>query len=267
MKPVAFEYEKPVDIAQALSLLAASDGTGKIVAGGQSLGPMLNLRLAQPTLLVDVRTLERLKEVKLTEDALVLGACTTHAAIEDGLVTDVTRGFMQRVARDIAYRAVRNRGTLGGSLCHADPAADWVSAMMLLSALVIIEGRAGTREVDAEHFVTGAFSTALGDDEVLAAIRIPKLSRAARWGWYKFRRKPGEFAEALAGVLVDPDRHVHRAVIGALHTVPYVVADARALADESALRQAIDAAGIGDDPYERQIHYTALKRAMAQLHA
>ena len=183
--------QKPVDIAQALSLLAASDGTGKIVAGGQSLGPMLNLRLAQPTLLVDVRTLERLKEVKLTEDALVLGACTTHAAIEDGLVPDVARGFMQRVARDIAYRAVRNRGTLGGSLCHADPAADWVSAMMLLSALVIIEGRAGTREVDAEHFVTGAFSTALGEDEVLAAIRIPKLSRAARWGWYKFRAQAG----------------------------------------------------------------------------
>jgi carbon-monoxide dehydrogenase medium subunit len=174
---------------------------------------------------------------------------------------------MQRVARDIAYRAVRNRGTLGGSLCHADPAADWVSAMMLLSAVVIIEGRAGTREVEAEHFVTGAFSTALGEDEVLAAIRIPKLSTAARWGWYKFRRKPGEFAEALAGVLVDPDRHIHRAVIGALHTVPHVVADARPLADESALREAIDAAGIGDDPYERQIHYTALKRALAQLYA
>jgi aerobic carbon-monoxide dehydrogenase medium subunit len=267
MKPVAFEYEKPVDIAQALSLLAASDGTGKIVAGGQSLGPMLNLRLAQPTLLVDVRTLERLKEVKLTEDALVLGACTTHAAIEDGLVPDVTCGFMQRVARDIAYRAVRNRGTLGGSLCHADPAADWVSAMMLLSAVVIIEGRDGTREVEAEHFVISGFSTALDEDEVLAAIRIPKLSSTARWGWYKFRRKPGEFAEALAGVLVDPDRHVYRAVIGALHTVPHVVADARPLADESALREAIDAAGIGDDPYEQQIHHTALKRAMAQLHA
>ena len=120
MKPVAFDYEKPTDFAQAVSLLAASDGAGKIVAGGQSLGPMLNLRLAQPTLLVDVRAVERLREVKLTDDALVLGACTTHASIEDGLVPDVTRGFMQRVACDIAYRAVRNRGTIGGSLCHLD---------------------------------------------------------------------------------------------------------------------------------------------------
>src|ERR1700754_524742 len=142
MKPVAFDYEKPADLALAVNLLASSEGVGKIVAGGQSLGPMLNLRLAQPTLLVDVRALERLRDVTLTDDALVLGACTTHAAIEDGLVPDVTRGFMQRVAHDIAYRAVRNRGTIGGSLCHADPAADWVSAMMLLSAVFIGAGPA-----------------------------------------------------------------------------------------------------------------------------
>ena len=267
MKPVAFDYEKPTDLARAVSLLMASGGMGKIVAGGQSLGPMLNLRLVQPTLLVDVGGLERLREVRLTDDTLVLGACTTHAAIEDGLVPDVTRGLMQRVARDIAYRAVRNRGTIGGSLCHADPAADWISAMMLLSAVVIIEGPAGTREVEAEHFMTGAFTTALAEDEMLTAIRIPSLSSAARWGWYKFRRKPGEFAEALAGVIVDPDRCVHRAVIGATHTAPYVVADASALTGERSVREAIDAAGIGADPYEQQIHCAALKRAMAQLAA
>ena len=267
MKPVAFDYEKASDFAQASSLLLASEGTGRIMAGGQSLGPMLNLRLAQPTLLVDVRALARLREVTVTDDALVLGACATHAAIEDGLVPDVTRGFMQRVARDIAYRAVRNRGTIGGSLCHADPAADWVSAMMLLAAVMIVEGPTGIREIEAERFVTGAFTTALAEGEMLTTIHIRKLSSAARWGWYKFRRKPGEFAEALAGVLVDPDRQVHRAVIGATHATPYVVSDAQALDDPRALQEAIDAAGVGEDPYERQIHCTAMQRALAQLRA
>jgi carbon-monoxide dehydrogenase medium subunit len=266
MKPVAFDYQRPADVKQAVSLLAASDGAGKIMAGGQSLGPMLNLRLAQPSLLVDVRNLESLREVKLTDDALVLGACTTHAAIEDGLVPDVTRGFMQRVAHDIAYRAVRNRGTIGGSLCHADPAADWVSAMMLLSAVMIVEGPAGALEIEAEQFVIGAFTTTLADDEMLTAIRIPRLSGAARWGWYRFRRKPGEFAEALSGVLVDPERGVCRAVIGATHTAPHLIGDARVMNDARAREEAIDAAGI-DSPYERQIHCVALERAYARLSA
>jgi aerobic carbon-monoxide dehydrogenase medium subunit len=268
MKPAAFDYEKPADVASAVKLLAASEGTAKVLAGGQSLGPMLNLRLAQPALLVDVRSVERLREVKTTADALILGACTTHAAIEDGLVPDVTRGLMRKVASDVAYRAVRNRGTIGGSLCHADPAADWVSTMVLLSAVAIVQGARGAREIAIEEFVSGAFACALADDEILVAIRIPKLSAAARWGYYKFCRKPGEFAEALAAVLVDPERSLCRAVIGAIHGAPHVIADARALVenfDESAALAAVDAAGVGDDAYERQIHYTALKRAVASL--
>lgn len=268
MKPVAFEYEKPRDMASAVKLLAASAGMGKVIAGGQSLGPMLNLRLAQPALLVDVRTIERLREVKLTDDALTLGACTTHAAVEDGLVPDVTRGLMRKVASDVAYRAVRNRGTLGGSLCHADPAADWLSTMMLLSAVVVIEGAQGTRELEVERFVIGAFASALADDEILVSIRIPKLSPAARWGYYKVCRKPGEFAEALAAVLVDPERERCRAVIGATHGAPHVIADAQAIVerfDEGAAHAAVADAGMDDAPYERQIHYTALKRAVASL--
>lgn len=267
MKPAAFDYERPTDIALALHLLGASEGTGKVVAGGQSLGPMLNLRLAQPALLVDVRALECLREVKLTDDALIIGACTTHADIEDGRVPDVTRGFMQRVASDIAYRAVRNRGTIGGSLCHADPAADWVSAMLLLSATMIVEGLRGTREIAAEAFTISAFTTALAEDEILTAIRIPKLSPGARWGFYKFCRKPGEFAEALAAVLVDPDRDICRAVIGATHGKPHAIADARAIAGDASVRAAVEAAGVGDDPYERQIRSAALRRAIAQLNA
>jgi carbon-monoxide dehydrogenase medium subunit len=268
MKPAAFDYEAPTDLAAAIGLLAASDGTAKVVAGGQSLGPMLNLRLAQPALLVDVRGITKLHEASETGDSVVLGACVTHAAIEDGRVPDATRGLMRRVAADIAYRAVRNRGTIGGSLCHADPAADWVNVLVLLAAVAEIEGPDGPREMEVERFVTGAFSTALADSEVLVGLRIPRLSARARWGHYKFCRKPGEFAEAIGAVLVDPDRGICRALIGATHGVPYVIPDARFVVegfDSERAHAAIDAAGLADDAYERQVHHAALKRAASLL--
>ena len=126
--------------------------------------------------MIDVRGIDELHAVSDANGSVVLGSCITHAAIEDGKVPDVTRGLMREVAANIAYRAVRNRGTIGGSLCHADPAADWVSVLTLLSAVALIEGPGGRREVDLEHFVTGAFSTVLAENEILVALRIPKLS-------------------------------------------------------------------------------------------
>jgi carbon-monoxide dehydrogenase medium subunit len=270
VKPVAFDYEKPRDVASAVKLLAGDSGAAKIMAGGQSLGPMLNLRLAQPRLIIDVRGIDELHAVSDSNGSIVLGSCITHAAIEDGKAPDVTRGLMREVAANIAYRAVRNHGTVGGSVCHADPAADWVNVLPLLSAVALIEGPAGRREVDVQHFMTGAFSTVLDENEILVGLRIPKLSAAARWGHYKFCRKPGEFAEALGAVLVDPDRNICRAVIGATHGAPHVIEDARFITEgfdsEQALA-AVVAAGLGDDPYEKQIHHTALKRAALRLDA
>ena len=268
MKPAAFDYEKPVDVAAAVKLLSAREGMAKPIAGGQSLGPMLNLRLAQPPLLVDIRRIPELCQATESADALTLGACVTHAMIEDGKVPDVTRGLLPFVAADIAYRAVRNRGTIGGSLAHADPAADWVTALMLLSAVVLIQGTGGKREVPLQSFILGAFETALAEDEILVALRIPRLSKAARWGYYKFCRKTGEFAEAIGAVLVDPARKVSRAVIGATNSTPYVIEDARAIAERfmpDEAFKAVEAAGLGDDPYERQMHFVALKRAAARL--
>ena len=134
MKPAPFGYERPRDLKATLSLLAEAEASAKIIAGGQSLGPMLNLRLVEPQTIVDITALAELKQVERRGDELVLGACVTHADIEDGRIPDVTRGAMQGVAANIAYRAVRNRGTVGGSLSHADPAADWVSALSALGA-------------------------------------------------------------------------------------------------------------------------------------
>jgi len=264
MKPIAFDYERASDVADAVKLLAAGVGAARVLAGGQSLGPMLNLRLAQPQLLVDVRAISELKRARTTTEGLDIGACITHAAIEDGAIPDTTLGFMRAVAREIGYRAVRNRGTIAGSVCHADPAADWVSALLLLDAHVCVAGPEGTRIVPMQEFVVGAYTTSLADGELVTAIRVPRLSRAARWSYYKFCRKPGEFAEAIAGFVVDPERDVCRGIIGATHGAPYVIADATGLVprfDTMLALELVHAAGLGDDEYEQQVHVVALKRA------
>ena len=270
MKPVAFDYERATDVAAAVKSLAAARGMARVLAGGQSLGPMLNLRLAQPQLLVDVRGIPELRQAAATPEALVVGACVTHAAIEDGAIPDATQGLMRSVARDIGYRAVRNRGTIAGSLCHADPAGDWVSALVLLDASVCVAGMEGVRVVPLTSFVTGAYATVLGEAEMVTAIRIPPLSPAARWSYYKFCRKPGEFAEAIAGFVVDPERRVCRGVIGATHSAPHAIEDATELLRrfETALAlEHVRAAGLGGDLYEDHVHVSALKRAAARLAA
>jgi carbon-monoxide dehydrogenase medium subunit len=266
MKACAFDYARPKDVAEALRLLAHENA--KAAAGAQSLGPMLNLRVVQPALLVDLRTLEELRGMEEKADCVTLGACITHAEIEDGRVPDPTGGFMREVASNIAYRAVRNRGTLGGSLVHADPAADWPSALVLLGATAIIAGPAGRREVPVERFITGVFQTVLEPTELLVGVRVPKRSAKARYGYWKFCRKAGEFAQAIGAALEDPERKEARAVIGATAGAPYVVSNAKELfrqQENKAWMAAADAAGFAGDPYLRQLHAVALERAAAKL--
>jgi aerobic carbon-monoxide dehydrogenase medium subunit len=258
MKPAAFDYERPGDVSSAISLLK---NDCKILAGGQSLGPMLNLRVVQPALLVDIRTLEELKQVKEEKSSVTLGACVTHAEIEDGRVPDPSRGFMRHVAARIAYRAVRNRGTIGGSLAHADPQADWPTALALLGGFAVIQGREGRREVALERFVTGLFSTALSSNELLVGIRLKKLGAKARWSYWKFCRKAGEFPQAIGAALHDPESGGLRAVMGAVGGAPHVIEDARGCDPEA------EAAKVCRDPYDRRLHAVALRRALSQLGA
>jgi aerobic carbon-monoxide dehydrogenase medium subunit len=268
MKACAFDYERPRDVSEAVSLLSKENS--KAVAGSQSLGPMLNLRVVQPSLLVDVRAIEELRFSMEDQDSVTLGACVTHADIEDGRVPDPTRGFMREIASNIAYRAVRNRGTIGGSLAHADPAADWPSALTLLGAVAIVAGPRGRREVTVERFVTGLFQTDLTNEEILVAIRVPKRCAAARFGYWKFCRKAGEFAQAIGGALRDPERNESRAVIGATGSSPYLAVESEKLInnpEKNALLAAVDAAGLNGDPYNRQLHAVALRRAIERLAA
>src|SRR3984893_12286860 len=183
MKAEAFAYDRPSDLSKALALTARTNGSSNIIAGGQSLGPMLNLRLVEPDLIIDIAGLSELQQADHDGDELVIGACITHSDIEDGRIPDVTRGAMQRVAGGIAYRAVRNRGTIAGSLCHADPAADWVSTLSALGAKLTLRSLAGARDVATEDFVTGALETALKPGEIVEAVRVPVMTPTARWGY------------------------------------------------------------------------------------
>jgi carbon-monoxide dehydrogenase medium subunit len=268
VKAARFDYMKAATCAEALSILAQSNGMGKLVAGCQSLGPMLNLRLAQPELLVDITGIAELTLVQREPAAIVLGACIRHATIEDVRVPDVTCGMMPFVARGIAYRAVRNRGTLGGSLAHADPAADWVSLMALLDAQYLVAGPAGKRTVGCADWMQGAFNTTLASDEILTGIRIPELSVSARWSYHKFNRKPGEFAQAIAAFIDDPERGVRRGVVGATNGAPHVVHDATMLLDAwnpDAAASELLTAGLLPGSYEYHVHAVTLKRAAAEL--
>jgi len=268
VKAPHFEYEKPASLAEALRLLAEGGDNAKVLAGGQSLGPLLNLRMARPDLLVDIRTLPELRACTEDVDSVTLGAATTHAAIEDSLVPDPTYGLLARVAQGIAYRAVRNRGTLGGSLAHADPAADWVTTMVLLDADLLVAGVDGERVLPAAALVEGPLTTCLAPGEIIVSVRLPRLSADARWSYYKFNRKPGEFAEAIAAVVHDPARGIVRAVLGAMEGAPHVIPDPAALitGDIDALAaDVVSRAGFARDTYEHRVHAVALRRAVAGL--
>ncbi|MBN8969645.1 MAG: FAD binding domain-containing protein [Rhizobiales bacterium] len=275
MKPVNFDYARPGDVAAALKLIADDSLMVKIMAGSQSLGPMLNMRLVQPDLLVDITGIEELRRFEDRGEEIVLGACITHADVEDRRVPDVTRGALPTVAKGIAYRAVRNRGTIGGSLTHADPSADWHSIMAALGAKVVLRGPGGERVIPVEDYMLGALEADLQPGEMLVAVRVPKLSGSARWGYYKTCRKTGEFAHAIGSFLADPERGVSRVVIGATETRPIVVAEAGniigdgrtermyAAFDSKAVDDVIKASGM-TDPIDRQTHITALRRALEQ---
>src|SRR3989442_10033121 len=227
MKPANFAFARAASLGDAAAILRQANGSAKAVAGGQSLGPMLNLRLVQPSLLLDITAIPELTRIEEDADGVTIGACVTTSDIEDGRVRIAELPILAAVAAGIAYRAVRNRGTIGGSICHADPAGDWLPALAALGADCIVADGRQTRRLPVEQFVTGAFEVALQLCELLQAIRIPRPSHSARCGYYKVCRKAGEFALASGAVLVDRDRF--RAVIGATIGRPIVIADARAL--------------------------------------
>jgi carbon-monoxide dehydrogenase medium subunit len=270
MKAAKFDYHRARDLADALAVLAGNPDA-KPIAGSQSLGPMLNLRLARPALLVDVSRIAALRTVVDEGPCVCIGAAVTHAAIEDGCADAVGTDFLKTVAGHIGYRAVRNRGTIGGSLAHADPAADWPAALTALDAELLLVGAAGVRTVPITGFILGAFITTMAPGELVQAVRIRKLSAGARFGYCKIARKTGEWAEASASVVIDPARGYARVVMGATNGAPVVLDELSGSlsSGSSAERAATMASAVGRalsdaDLYERQVRAAAVRRAIEQ---
>jgi carbon-monoxide dehydrogenase medium subunit len=271
MKPAPFDYARAGSIAEAVALLAENE-SARPLAGGQSLGPMLNLRLARPSKLIDIKRIPELRAISKNDGTLRIGACITHAEIEDAATGDTLEHILRSVARGIAYRAVRNRGTLGGSLAHADPAADWITAMVALDARFIVHSPNTERRIAADQFMSGAYVTDLQAAELLTAIELPRLSPSARWAYFKICRKTGEFAKALGAAVHDATTGLARVVCGALHGPPVLLPQtARHLAESgSAAATAIVTDEIAAllqhlDPIARQLQVIATRRALAQL--
>ena len=229
----------------------------------------------RPALVIDIGRLPECGPSPEDIRAVSLGACVTHAAIEDGLVPDASRGLMPKAASRLAYRAIRTRGTIGGSLALADPAAEWPTVLAALSAQAVLCGPAGRRAVSSTALVTGIFGTSIGPGELVECIRIPKLSPAARWGYVKFCRKSGEFANSIAAVVRDPDRSYARAVLGAANGAPIMLERTSALVGAGSREPGEIERAIADDlaaarerrfdEFQLELHATIAARAVAQV--
>ncbi|TCT06718.1 FAD binding domain-containing protein [Aquabacter spiritensis] len=267
MKPAAVDYVRPADLAAACSLLAEAGDAAMPVSGGQSLIPMMSLRLTGFETLVDISRIAALKRTETDATHVVIGAATTHAAIEDGAIPDPSHGLMARIAGRIAYRAVRNLGTIGGSVALADPAADWPCCLLALGADILLAGPDGARTLPADGFFLGPYETARAPAEIITGFRIPRLAEGARWGTSKVARKSGAFSDSLAVAILLPDGGGRIALTGTSSHPRLLPAAGAALAarDSAALRATVKAelAALGEDadPYRARCHLATVTRA------
>ena len=193
MIPAAFDYARPTTVEDAVRALAEGGEDAKVLAGGQSLLPVLRLRLAAPTLLVDLGRVPQLRGVRVEDDAVVIGAMTTTAEVAASETVRAEAPLLSLTAAQVGDRQVRHRGTIGGSLAHADPAGDLPAAAVALDATLVVAGPSGRRSVAARDFFTDIFTTALGSDELLVEVRVPRLS-----GWTAHYEKFHRSAQAWA---------------------------------------------------------------------
>ncbi len=211
MKPAPFRYARPTTAAEAVGLLAATPGEVKLLAGGQSLVPLLNMRLVRPAVLVDLNGARELERIDAApHGGLVLGALVRHADLATAPLVRERAPLLAEAARHVGHTAIRNRGTLGGSLAHADPAAELPAALLALDATLGLLGPRGMRRVAVADFFRGLLTTALAADELLAEVAVPAAPRG--WGFAEIARRPGDFA--LAGVAVSLDARGPARVVG-----------------------------------------------------
>jgi aerobic carbon-monoxide dehydrogenase medium subunit len=218
MKLPPFDYACPTTLPEAIELLASHDDA-KPIAGGQSLVPMLAFRLAQPTLLVDLRKLADLRGIRISDAGVTLGAMVRWRDIEDDERLATAHPLLKAAIAHVAHYQIRNRGTVGGSIAHADPAAEMPGIAITCDAEIAVVGKSGAHVIQAADFFQGALTTALTPDEIIVEIRLPAWPAGRRWGFQEFARRRGDFAMAAAAVFYDQDergkaRNAHVGVIG-----------------------------------------------------
>ncbi|MGA8077756.1 MAG: xanthine dehydrogenase family protein subunit M [Xanthobacteraceae bacterium] len=217
MKLPPLDYACPTSVAEAVALLALHDGEAKLLAGGQSLVPMLAFRVASPALLVDLRKLSELRQIAITDGAVTLGAMVRWRDILEHPQLSAAHPLLMRAVEHVAHYQIRNRGTVGGSLAHADPAAELPCIAVTCEASIVVRGRAGQRTIAAADFFRGPLLTALQADEIITEIRLPAWPARRRFGFCEFSRRRGDFALAGAAVFYEDDGNkAANAHVGAL---------------------------------------------------
>jgi aerobic carbon-monoxide dehydrogenase medium subunit len=274
MKPGAFDFLAAKTIAEAQAALAVEGPSTMLIAGGQSLLPMLSLRVAAPDLLIDIGGLEGLKESGKSATAIRLGALTTHADAEDGKIPDTFNGLLPKVASRISYRAVRNYGTIGGSVALADPAADWPVCLMALGAEVLVVTRDGVRSEPIGDLIRGQYTTSLLKDDIIIGFDIPPPDARFRWGHFKVVRKSGAYANSIAIAVQRGGDGPVSVALGAAAARPFLLPTVAAqlhggaISDE-ALRATITqdlASQVPDaDPYLMRLHTSTVLRAVQEM--
>jgi aerobic carbon-monoxide dehydrogenase medium subunit len=259
VKPAAFAYHAPRTVEEAVAQLAEfAPLDGRILAGGQSLVPMMAFRMARPAHLIDINGIADLNRLAVDGDVLSISACVRHAAFHGPVVPGPTGELLSAVAANIAHYPIRMRGTFCGSLANADPASEWCLTVVTLDAELIAASQRGRRSIAAAEFFTGMMGTALAEDELLLEARVPLLAADARFGFYEFSRRAGDYALAMAltayrldgGLMAEP-----RVGIGGAESHPRRIAQAEAVLagkkpSDKIFRAAAEAAAEAIEPME-----------------
>ena len=285
MKPAPFQYHAPTTIDEAVQTLAEVAGEdGRVLAGGQSLVPIMAFRLARPGHLVDINGVAALRRLAVDGDRLSIGACVRHAAFHKPVVDGPLGRLLATVVRHIAHYPIRTRGTFCGSIAHADPASEWCVVAAALDADMIARRAGGTRTIPAQDFFRGIMTTALDEDEILVEVRLPILPADTRFGFYEFNRRAGDFALAMALVtyrVEDGMISAARVAVGGGEPQPRRIAQAEQVLagrppDRAAFEAAAAAVAAAVDPlddattsasYRRDLAQTVTRRALEQAAA
>jgi len=282
MKPAPFVRHVPKTLDEALKILAeVAPRDGRVLAGGQSLVPIMAFRLAKPAHLVDINSVAGLDRISTDGKTLSIAACVRHAAFHESVVDNPLGALLRAVARHIAHYPIRMRGTFCGSLAHADPASEWCLVAATLDARLIAKSTRGERAIDAKDFFTGIMSTALAEDELLVEARLPLLSTDARFGFNEFSRRAGDFAmsAALATYRLQGGKIAEARVgVGGAEATPRRITEAEAALNgrapsDTTFRAAAAAAAAAIDPledhqtnadYRRDLVRAVVRRALEQ---